>query len=256
MHKASIKVGTHYALRERRGQPFQRVKILAYIRRGKWKAEWIEPNAGLVDFVESQNLVVPWRELKAFLREEADQVRLLEQCERDGYEADSPIVRAVEQVFDCVGDTVTFWRATLRGAPPAMERVWVRAGLPAAAHWPGAYLGRNGDLNLAFGSALTIAKAFCAAEPTTVLESIESLERKWAHDVNRGEDTLVRLLNEYRAAWALIRQWTGHDPAIAQREAEIQKLERLVWDAIYALQKAGLDSESAKLRRAVGRTNR
>ena len=38
---------------------------------------------------------------------------------------------------------------------------------------------------------------------------------------------------------------------MAEREAEIQKLERLVWDAIYALQKAGLDNEAAKLRRAI-----
>jgi hypothetical protein len=29
----------------------------------------------------------------------------------------------------------------------------------------------------------------------------------------------------------------------------IKKLERLVWDAIYALQKAGLDSEAARLQR-------
>lgn len=50
---------------------------------------------------------------------------------------------------------------------------------------------------------------------------------------------------------ALLRQWAGHDAAIAQREAEIQRLERLVWDAIYALQKAGLDTEAAELRRAI-----
>ena len=50
-----------------------------------------------------------------------------------------------------------------------------------------------------------------------------------------------------------IRRWAGHDAAIAQRETEIQKLERLVWDAIYALQKAGLDVEAARLRRAVQR---
>jgi hypothetical protein len=61
---------------------------------------------------------------------------------------------------------------------------------------------------------------------------------------------MVGLLNEYRASWALIRQWAGHDVAVAQREAEIQRLERLVWDAIYALQKAGLDREAARLRRA------
>jgi hypothetical protein len=58
-------------------------------------------------------------------------------------------------------------------------------------------------------------------------------------------------LNEFRASWALIRQWTGLDPAIAEREASIQKLQRLVWDAIYALQKANLDSEATRLRRAL-----
>jgi hypothetical protein len=61
------------------------------------------------------------------------------------------------------------------------------------------------------------------------------------------------LLNKSRVSWALIRQWAGHDAAIAQRESEIQRLERLVWDAVYALQKAGLDRESAKLRGAVER---
>jgi hypothetical protein len=61
----------------------------------------------------------------------------------------------------------------------------------------------------------------------------------------------VPLLNDYRASWALLRQWGGHDAAVAQREAEIQRLERLVWDAVYALQKAGLDSEAARLRRAI-----
>jgi hypothetical protein len=60
--------------------------------------------------------------------------------------------------------------------------------------------------------------------------------------------------NEYRAAWALIRQWAGHDAAISQREARIQQLERLVLDAIYALQKAGIDREADRLRRAMNRT--
>lgn len=61
------------------------------------------------------------------------------------------------------------------------------------------------------------------------------------------------LLNEFRASWAILRQWAGHDAAVAQRETEIQRLERLIWDAIYALQKAGLDNEAAKLRRAIKR---
>ena len=68
-----------------------------------------------------------------------------------------------------------------------------------------------------------------------------------------GGEYLVSLLNEYRAAWALIRQWAGLDAAVAERESRIQQLEHLVWDAIYALQKAGLDDESARLRRAIQR---
>lgn len=43
--------------------------------------------------------------------------------------------------------------------------------------------------------------------------------------------------------------WLGED--IAEREAQIQRLERLVWDAVYALQKAGPDSEAARLRRSL-----
>ncbi len=67
----------------------------------------------------------------------------------------------------------------------------------------------------------------------------------------REKEYIVSLLNDYRASWALIRQWTGHDVAIAMREAGIQKLERLVWDAVYALQKAGLDHEAARLQRVL-----
>jgi hypothetical protein len=81
----------------------------------------------------------------------------------------------------------------------------------------------------------------------------EATERKWSREARTpGEEHMIELLNEFGAAWALIRQWAGHEPAVAQREAEIQRLERLVFDAVYALQKAGLDREAARLRRALG----
>jgi hypothetical protein len=94
---------------------------------------------------------------------------------------------------------------------------------------------------LPFDVAVEFAKRFCAAEPAAVLVGVETAERDWDRRARIGEDHLVSLLNEYRAAWALIRQWAGHDAAIAQREADIQRLERLVWDAVYMLQKAGMD---------------
>ena len=85
-----------------------------------------------------------------------------------------------------------------------------------------------------------------------MVKGIEATERQWSMESARpGGEYLIALLNQYRASWAIIRQWTGLDPAIAEREAQIQRLERLVWDAVYALQKAGLDSEAARLRRSL-----
>jgi hypothetical protein len=105
-----------------------------------------------------------------------------------------------------------------------------------------------------FADALALAKAFCAAEPSTVLVGVETTEGKWSQEASQpGGDYLISLLNEYRAAWAMIRQWTGHDAAIAQREARIQQLERLVWDAIYAFQRKGLNDEAHRLRRVLER---
>ena len=63
MIKAEIKPGKEYAFREKRGPgvPLQRVKTIEHIRRNKWRAEWIEPNPGLVDYVESGQLVALWK---------------------------------------------------------------------------------------------------------------------------------------------------------------------------------------------------
>lgn len=68
MLKSEIKAGTHYAFREKRvpDTPLQRVRIIEHVRANKWKAEWIEPNPGLVHYVESGHLIVRWKEHKAF----------------------------------------------------------------------------------------------------------------------------------------------------------------------------------------------
>ncbi len=100
-----------------------------------------------------------------------------------------------------------------------------------------------------------LAKAFCISEPSTVLLNVETTEREWVQKASQpGNDYMVSLLNEYRASWAVIRQWAGYEAAIAQKEAQIQRLERLVYDAIYALQKAGLDDAANRLRRALQKT--
>ena len=72
MLKSWIKPGVEYALREKRAPRdyLQRVRIIEHLRGNKWKAEWVEPNPGLVHYVESGQLVAAWKERAAFLKEE------------------------------------------------------------------------------------------------------------------------------------------------------------------------------------------
>lgn len=257
MQKSEIKIGEEYGLREDRqpGAPMQHIRILEHVRGTKWRAEWLDPNPGLKDYVESKHLVVRWKERKAFLRDEENERRLQEHNERSGYDNDdSPVPSAVLQVFESVSDDVGFYRGVLTGNPDALARVKDRARLDPTKHLPVTFVDRHGKIHVPFDEATELARAFCAVEPSTVLTSVESTQHKWSQQASQpGEDYIVGLLNEYRASWAIIRQWTGLDPAIAQRKAQIQRLERLVWDAIYALQKAGLDAEAHRLRRALGR---
>jgi hypothetical protein len=204
------------------------VRITEYIRGNRWKAEWIEPNPGLIHFVESGHLIAPWRELRGFLKKDAAAQRLPEHNEQQGCTQDSVIDSARHEVFENVGDHVSYYRGILSGPPDAIARVKTRAGIGPDQKTPTAYVDRAGVPKLPFDEALEIAQRFCAAEPAGVLADIEATERKWSLEASRpGEDHVVRLLNHHRASWALIRQWAGHDPAIAAREAHIRSLERI-----------------------------
>src|SRR3972149_5273407 len=125
MQKFEIRPGEEYLLREARkaDAPLQRVKILQDVRGKKWKAEWIEPNPGLVEYVESQDLVVRWKDRKAFLRDEERARQRREHNERQGYIADSPLDRAIGEVFESVAERpMVFYRGILEGSPDAVAR--------------------------------------------------------------------------------------------------------------------------------------
>lgn len=258
MNKSEIKPGTHYAFRQNRkrlGTSLERVKVIELTRGSKWKVEWIDPNPGLIHYADSSQLVVPWSEHKAFLREEASARAIKEFNERHGFVNDSPLDTALNEVIDAAAEGLSFSRGCLSGPPEAIDRLKTRCGLTTGQHSPYSYVDRHGQLHLPYDQAVEIARRFCALEPQAVLLSIEATEQKWTHVAREpGGDYILPLFNEYRAAWALIRQWTGQDPAIAAREQRIEKLERLVWDAVYLLQRSGLDAESARLRRRLERT--
>ena len=74
MNQEEIIPGEEYGLREppRPGIDLQHVRVVERVRPGRWRVEWIDPNPGLVDFVKSSNLIIPWKDRNRFLRDERD----------------------------------------------------------------------------------------------------------------------------------------------------------------------------------------
>jgi hypothetical protein len=117
VYKSTIVRDAEYALREKREAPIERVQILEHVRGNRWKAQWIDPNSGLVHYVESGHLLCPWKQLKAFLREESDAERLRQHNVECGWVKDSPVDQALYQVFENVGDDVSYYRGVLTSKP-------------------------------------------------------------------------------------------------------------------------------------------
>jgi len=162
MVKAQIRVGEEYALRERPvpGTALQRVRVIQRVRQ-KWKVVWIEPNPGLTDYVESVQLIAPWGEHEAFLKEEDSRRRLRQYNKNIGYREDSALTRAVEQVFESASERVSFWQGgILYGTPEAFERLKARAAVEFKSPSRFRYTDRRGEIRLPFDEAMEIAKAF------------------------------------------------------------------------------------------------
>jgi hypothetical protein len=254
MLKSELKAGAEYAFREKRvpGTPLARIKLIQHVRGNKWKARWIDTHPGLVDYVTTSQILVPWKEHKQFLQEEKDLAHLREYNLSHGYDGNFPVCEALQQVFESVKDEIRYDRGILRTTLEPLHRLRARSRLSEYVLQAPAFRGRDGSLRLPHDQAEELARKFCMAEPAPVLIDIETTERNWSMDVARpGKEYMVPLLNQYRASWAIIRQWCGSDAAVAERDKRIEVLERLVWDAIYALQKAGLDNEATRLRRTI-----
>lgn len=199
----------------------------------------------------STQIIVPWEQHRSFLTDEANREKLMEHVRKCGFDIDSPLENALHCVFENVGEAAfRYDRGVLRGRLEQLERVKERAKCQEDLMRPPSYTDREGFVHVPLDTALDLARKFCTVEPAAVLADVEATERKWSLKVTTSDgEYLVSLLNSYRAAWALIRQWCGMDAAIASREGRIAALEKLVWDAVYALQKAGLDNDADKLRR-------
>jgi hypothetical protein len=251
MQAFQIEVGSEYGFRENplRQAALQRVKVVDHIRR-KWKVQWISPNDGLVDYVRSAQLVVPWQDRTTFLADESNWDRLKEACHQSWPGNSHPVSEAVDLIFDSTGEVV--WvdnSGALCGPIDALERIGQRASWKVQLVSP-AFIDRDETARFPFDIALDLARAFAKSEPQAVLWEVESLERKYEWDVRQlGNENLVPILNRLRAGWALCRQWAGFDVAIAQKDHEIERLRRILDDLRYDLRRNGHDELATKLDR-------
>lgn len=202
----------------------------------------------------SATIIVPWGERRAFLRDEQRAEALALATARTFPGDDSPISTAVDKVLDCAGELELFvYRGNLNFDRESLERVATRAGIDPPSH-PAGYKDRHGRERLPFSCALMLAEAFAAAEPRTVLDGVDADERELRLQLREpGSTHLSQLLSEYRAAWALVRQWAGHDVAVAAREERITELERFLVQVQWDLRRPSVDPErvAARIERAL-----
>lgn len=135
-----------------------------------------------------------------------------------------------------------------------LERILVRAGLdsePAKLHSL-AFRDRSGYVHLPFEAAEAVARAFAAAEPTTVLLYVEGQEESMkARGYAPGDRIYHDFLREEQPSFALVRQWAGHENEIEDLRKEIGRLRSLVSMAASDLVAAGADRKAWRLRRAL-----
>ena len=131
MDKPNIVPGADYAIREHIGDDLQHVKVLAPVRSGKWRAEWIDPNPGLVDYVRSRDVLVEWADRHVLLRDERNADAFGPRSVAiSGYpEPHHPVAAAVDVVLESTGEpSLHQYKGVLDYETGALERVAAPCG--------------------------------------------------------------------------------------------------------------------------------
>ena len=175
MESAALEVGRLYAYREnpRSKSDMLKVKLIAKVGRGgKVKIRFEDgPHPGLEEYVRTANIIVSWGDRKAVLRDEERSQRIDEYAQRSS--SDHAIVEAVSSILESSGEPSAGAAIGGLSMPEAeLARIMRRAGLeggPTTLHHL-AFRNRRGDVEMPLDGAETLARAFAAAEPETVLD--------------------------------------------------------------------------------------
>jgi hypothetical protein len=188
-------------------QPRLKVKLVDKVgRKGKVKVCFDDgPHPGLVEYVASRQLVVPWEERSAVLRDEK-RAGALDDHAREVF--DPALGEASSAVLESSGEPGA--GAAAGGTTVSeseLQRIVDRAGVttaPVDLH-PLAYRDRRGDVHLPLEATVDLARAFAAAEPETVVSYLEEQEEemrlrgnqpgeRWWHDYLREKCPAMRSL--------------------------------------------------------------
>jgi hypothetical protein len=256
MQSTDLKAGQFYVFREKRqpGHPILKVKLLALVGRGGRVQIRFEDGEfpGLVDYGHTRQLVVPWGDRKALVRDE-ERMERIKTLEREG--TDSAVETAIEAVLEATGES-TLWVSSsgLEAAPEVLERVMARAGLagdPAELH-PLGFVDRHGQVHLPTVAAEVLARAFAEAEPESVTMYLEDEEAEMrAKGYAPGDRFYHDYLRGQRPGFAVARQWAGFDQELESLQREMARLRDLVLRAVRELEAAGAETEAWKLRSAL-----
>jgi hypothetical protein len=179
MEEQKIHKSRHYGFRfkPRSSEPLPHVKVIEKVgRKGAVKIRFMdEPHCGLEEFVETRQLVVPWPERKAYLRDE-ERLQRLKRLARV-HRHDSARFSAVDVILAATGHDDAWLHRDGRLSIPRESAALMagRAGIEddlQGLHTE-AFTDRLGELHLPFEAAETLARAFAAAESESVLLYIE-----------------------------------------------------------------------------------
>ena len=252
MQTSQLVEGRAYAFRTRRSGPLEKVTLIEKVgRRGHIKVRYEEgDHSGLEEYVNVRQLVVPWSEVRALLRDE----ERLERISAAVVERDSARQEAISTVLAASGEPSAYCGEWLSMPEDELQRIIDRAGLeesPTDLH-PLAFKDRYGEVHSPIDGAERLARAFAAAEAQNVIMYIDDQEEELRRRGNvPGDRYLHDVLRQYQPGWALARQWAGFDRAIEGLQKEIARLRGLVSRAAYELKDAGADDKSRRLLRAL-----
>ncbi len=210
MESHQLEIGRWYAYREKRGprHAMVKVRLLDKVgRKGKIKIRFEDgPHPGLEEYVATRQLVAPWAQRHAVLRDEKLAAALDAHAAQV---ADPALGEATSAVLESTGEPGAGAAAAgTMMSESELQRIIDRAGLtsaPADLH-PLAYRDRHGDVHLPLEATVELARAFAAAEPTTVIGYLDDQEEEMRLRGNQpGERWWHSYLREKAPGFALAR---------------------------------------------------